>query len=46
MTERSMTAIVEFQIRKENTTMQDWLLEWGKRADDARVGEPETRTLV
>ena len=37
-----MTALVEFQIRKENTTMADWVAEWDQRAEDARVGEPET----
>ncbi len=37
-----MTAIVEYQIRNENTTMDEWLAEWDKRAEDARVGEPET----
>ena len=41
-TDQPMTAIVEFQIRKENTTMDDWLSEWDKRAEDARLGEPET----
>ena len=37
-----MTAIVEYQIRKENTTMGEWLAEWDIRAEDARTGEPET----
>ena len=37
-----MTAIVEYQIRPENTTMPDWLAEWDKRGEDARTGEPET----
>ncbi|MEM7018362.1 MAG: antibiotic biosynthesis monooxygenase [Pseudomonadota bacterium] len=39
---RSMTAMVEFQIRAENTSMDAWLDEWEKRADDALHGEPET----
>ncbi len=41
-TDQPMTAIVEYQIRKENTTIGEWLAEWEKRAEDARVGEPET----
>ncbi|TDJ38213.1 MAG: hypothetical protein E2O61_04805 [Gammaproteobacteria bacterium] len=40
--DQPMTAIVEYQIRNENTTMDEWLAEWDKRAEDARVGEPET----
>ncbi|MCZ6853857.1 MAG: hypothetical protein O7G86_08050, partial [Gammaproteobacteria bacterium] len=40
--DQPMTAIVEYQIRSENTTMDEWLAEWDKRAEDARVGEPET----
>ena len=31
---RPMTAVVEFQIRPENTTMEEWLDEWQKRAED------------
>jgi len=31
----SMTALVEFQIRRDETTMDDWLEEWQKRAQDA-----------
>ena len=38
MTDRPLTAIVEYQIRKENTTLEDWLAEWEKRAEDAWVG--------
>lgn len=37
-----MTAIVEFQIRTENTSLDQWLDEWQKRADDAYEHEPET----
>ena len=37
-----MTALVEFQIRTEETTMDDWLAEWQKRAQDALEAEPET----
>lgn len=38
----SMTALVEFQIRSDETTMDDWLEEWQKRAQDAFDAEPET----
>ena len=38
----SMTALVEFQIRTDETTMGDWLDEWQKRAQDALDAEPET----
>lgn len=39
----SMTAVVEFQIRPENASMEEWLAVWQHRGEDARVGEPETR---
>ncbi|MCZ6458514.1 MAG: antibiotic biosynthesis monooxygenase [Gammaproteobacteria bacterium] len=39
---RPMTTMVEFQIRPENTSLEAWLDEWEKRADDAQHGEPET----
>lgn len=42
MSDQSMTAVVEYQIRAENTSMSDWLSEWAKRAHDAQLGEPET----
>ncbi len=42
MTNESMTALVEFQIRPETTSLTDWLEVWNKRAEDARDGEPET----
>ena len=37
-----MTAIVEFQIRTETTSLEEWLDEWQKRAEDAFEFEPET----
>lgn len=40
--DRPMTAIVEFQVRTETTTRDEWLDEWQKRADDAYEHEPET----
>ena len=40
--DRSMTALVEYQIRAENTSMPQWLEVWSRRADDALLGEPET----
>ena len=42
MSDASTTAIVEFQIRPENVTMDGWLDIWDKRARDAWEGEPET----
>ena len=39
---RPMTTMVEFQIRPENNSMDEWLDEWERRADDALHGEPET----
>ena len=36
----TMTAMVEYQIRSETTTMEAWLEEWTKRADDAHDFEP------
>ena len=41
-TDQPLTTIVEYQIRPENTTLEEWLLEWNKRAEDARSGEDET----
>jgi quinol monooxygenase YgiN len=38
----AMTALVEFQIRADETNMDDWLDEWQKRAQDALEAEPET----
>jgi len=42
MSDAPQTAIVEFQIRPENVTMEGWLDIWDKRARDAWEGEPET----
>ncbi|TDJ48957.1 MAG: hypothetical protein E2O48_01655 [Gemmatimonadetes bacterium] len=42
MSDASMTTMVEYQIRAENTSMDAWLDEWEKRAEDALHGEPET----
>lgn len=42
MSNASMTAVVEFQIRPENVSMEGWLDIWDKRAQDAWEGEPET----
>ncbi len=44
--DQPMTAIVEYQIRPENTTMEEWLAEWDKRGEDARTGEPETNAYA
>ncbi|MGI9328746.1 MAG: antibiotic biosynthesis monooxygenase [Pseudomonadales bacterium] len=37
-----LTALVEYQIRAETTTVQQWLDVWGMRAEDAFLAEPET----
>ena len=37
-----MTALVEFQIRTETTSLDEWLDEWQIRAEDAYEHEPET----
>lgn len=42
MNDKPMTAIVEFQVNTETTSVEEWLEEWSKRAEDARVGEPQT----
>ena len=39
---QSMTTMVEYQIRSESTSMEEWLDEWETRARDALDGEPET----
>ena len=36
------TAIVEFEIRPENNSMEEWLQAWRPRGDDALHGEPDT----
>jgi quinol monooxygenase YgiN len=38
----SMTALVEYQVRKEEVTTSEWLDVWQKRAQDALEAEPET----
>ena len=40
--DRPFAVMVEFQIRPEATTTEEWLTQWGVRADDALHGEPET----
>ena len=42
MSNQSQSTVVEFQIRPESNSMEEWLSEWNKRAVDARDGEPET----
>lgn len=42
MSAQPMTATVEYQVRKESVTLNQWLQEWAKRADEARLGEPGT----
>ena len=42
MSNEPMTAIVEFQVNTETTSVEQWLEEWSKRAEDARIGEPQT----
>ena len=37
-----LTALVEFQIRNDTTTMPQWLDVWGARGLDALANEPET----
>ena len=41
-----MTALVEYQVRTEEITVDDWLDEWQKRAQDAFDAEPETTTYA
>ncbi len=41
-TNQPMTAMVEYQIRPATTSMDEWLTEWNKRAEDALDFEPET----
>jgi len=40
--DQPMTSVIECQIRKEKTTVNEWLSVWHERAEDARIGEPET----
>jgi quinol monooxygenase YgiN len=37
-----LTALVEYQVRTETTTVDEWLDVWQKRGQDALVGEPGT----
>ena len=37
-----LTALVEYQVRAETTTVDEWLDVWQKRGQDALVGEPDT----
>lgn len=41
-----MAVVVEYQIREENTNIEEWLSVWNERAEDADVGEPETRAYA
>lgn len=41
-----MTIAVEFQIRPENGSMQQWLDVWNARAEDAYAAEPETHSYA
>ena len=42
MSQTPFTALVEFEIRKENTTAEQWVARWAERALDAWHHEPET----
>ncbi len=42
MADQPLTAIVEYQIRAENNSMDEWLEVWKPRGEDAQIGEPET----
>ncbi len=42
MSELPLTVFVEFEIRKENTTAEQWVETWAERALDAWHHEPET----
>jgi quinol monooxygenase YgiN len=37
-----LTALVEYQVRTETTTVDEWLDVWQKRGQDALEGEPDT----
>ena len=37
-----ITVVVEFEIQSETTSLDEWLDEWEKRADDAYEHEPAT----
>ena len=40
--DKTLTVLVEFEIRPENNSMSQWLAVWKDRGDDALFGEPET----
>ena len=40
--DRSIGVLVEYQVRTDSVTVDEWLDVWGDRGEDARVGEPET----
>ena len=42
MSQTPFTALVEFEIRTENTTAEQWVARWAERALDAWHHEPET----
>lgn len=42
MNQGPLTAYVEFEFRKENTTAEEWIALWAERALDAWHHEPET----
>ena len=42
MSDQAMTTLVEYQIRPETTSLDEWLQVWDLRAEDARSGEPDT----
>ena len=46
MSNEPMTALVEFQINADTTSAEDWLEEWGRRADDAQEAEPQTTSYA
>ncbi|MGK0343897.1 MAG: quinol monooxygenase YgiN, partial [Candidatus Azotimanducaceae bacterium] len=37
-----LTALVEYQVRTETTSVNEWLDVWRNRGEDALAGEPET----
>jgi len=37
-----LTALVEFEVRTANNSVEEWLEVWRERAQDALIGEPET----
>lgn len=41
-----MTALVEYQVRTDKTTVDEWLKEWQKRAQDALEAESQTTTYA